>query len=86
MAKTGEIVRVLPLDQSPGDGGANRAKAGRVRHLPLAAMVARLVRKIRAEMTARRALGRLSHMSELDLGDIGLTRADVERVVRHGRY
>jgi uncharacterized protein YjiS (DUF1127 family) len=77
---------VLPLDQSPSDAGANRANTGRPWHLPFVAMAARLVRAIRAEMTARRALGRLSHMSELDLGDIGLTRADVERVVRHGRF
>src|SRR3954469_15919176 len=83
MEKIGQTHRVLPLDQPPRDAGANRASTGRAVQLPLAAVAVRRLRRIRAEMAARRALGRLSHMSEFDLGDIGLTRADVERVVRH---
>jgi uncharacterized protein YjiS (DUF1127 family) len=86
MEKIGQTHRVLPLDRFRRDAGVNRSTTARAWQLSIAAMAVRLVRALRAEMAARQALGRLSHMSELDLGDIGLTRADVERVVRHGRF
>jgi uncharacterized protein YjiS (DUF1127 family) len=86
MVKNAQTCRVVPPGRSPAGGDANRAGASMARSLPFAAMAARLVRRIRAEMAARRAIGRLSHMSELGLHDLGLTRGDVERVARHGRF
>ena len=47
----------------------------------VAAATAMVVREIRI----RRAMLELSAMGENVLQDIGLTRDDVERVVRHGR-
>ena len=46
-----------------------------------AAAMAAMVKEIRA----RRAMAELSGMGENMLHDIGLTRDDVERVVRYGR-
>ena len=78
MGMSVEIGGALTLGQSPAR--TNLATSGQAGHL------ARLVWALRAEIAARRAMRQLCRMSELDLHDIGLTRGDAERVVRHGRF
>lgn len=62
-----------------------QTSAGRALHRGLAAVV-RLIRAIGAEVATRRSLRELARMSEHELRDFGLSRGDVERVVRHGRF
>jgi uncharacterized protein YjiS (DUF1127 family) len=56
--------------------------AGRALHRWLATVV----RLIGAEVSTRRSIRELAYMSEYELRDFGLSRGDVERVVRHGRF
>jgi uncharacterized protein YjiS (DUF1127 family) len=84
---TGNDVRPMPPEvQSPRRSGWNRTRVGGIRHRWFAAAVARLVRAVGAEIAARRSIRRLAGMSEHGLRDLGLSRGDLERVARHGRF
>jgi uncharacterized protein YjiS (DUF1127 family) len=47
--------------------------------------LSRLVSLLRAEWRIRRAMGEVRGLGDEMLRDIGLSRADIERCVRHGR-
>jgi uncharacterized protein YjiS (DUF1127 family) len=48
--------------------------------------IKRLIARIRNERRIRRAVDELMALDDRTLADIGLTRGDVERVVRYGRF
>ena len=67
---------------------APRAESiGTLAHVPrtrnlLGRMIARAVRAVAEEVAARRAIGQLESLSERELRDIGLTRADIGHAAR----
>jgi uncharacterized protein YjiS (DUF1127 family) len=85
MTTTNEFNPLLPRGHA-FDCGLNRTSAGRTFHRALATAVARLVHAIEAEMAARRAMRELAQMSEYGLRDLGLSRGDFDRMVRHDRF
>lgn len=73
-------------DQSLGARRPTGAQARAAVVNPLVALAVRLARAITADFAVRRSIRRLSGLSDYGLHDIGLTRGDVDRVVRPGRF
>lgn len=64
----------------------NHSRARKLKgHRPWASWPAWLLRRWRNMIETRRALRRLSAANDDMLKDIGISRGDVERLVRHGR-
>jgi uncharacterized protein YjiS (DUF1127 family) len=73
----GSTKRPLLVDLVVGFG----TDVGRAVALGLAGALGSLVKEVRI----RRSMAELSGMGEYMLHDLGLTRGDIEHVVRHGR-
>ena len=86
MPSMDELQSPLSECHLPDRGSPDRTNASRALSRGLAATISRLVCAISAEVTARRAMRQLSHMSEYGLRDLGLSLGDLERVARHGRF
>ena len=71
--------------QETRSSAASRAGVGSVFSSRVADHIAAAFSAAVREFRVRRAMRELSGMGEGMLRDVGLTRADVERVVRYGR-